>query len=124
MLSNPKMSVYAASKWAVIGWSESVRLEQSKLKSGVKVTTVTPSYIDTGMFSGVKMNALIPILKPETAAKKIITGIEKNKIFVRMPAMVSLIPFLKGIVPVKVFDTVASWLGVYDSMNDFKGRTS
>ena len=27
MLSNPKMSVYAASKWGVIGWSDSVRIE-------------------------------------------------------------------------------------------------
>jgi short-subunit dehydrogenase len=122
MLSNPKMSVYAASKWAIIGWSESVRLEQEKMKTGVRVTTVTPSYIDTGMFKGVKMNPLIPILKPETATRKIVNGIEKNKIFVRMPAMVHLIPFLKGITPVKLFDAVASMLGVYDSMNDFKGR--
>ena len=122
MLSNPKMAVYAATKWAVIGWSESIRLEQEKLDSNVKVTTVTPSYINTGMFEGVKMNSLIPILKPETAAKKIIKGIEKNKVFVRMPLMVKTIPFLKGIVPVKVFDFVASMLGVYDSMNDFKGK--
>jgi len=26
-VSNPKMSVYCASKWAAIGWSDSVRLE-------------------------------------------------------------------------------------------------
>lgn len=122
MLSNPKMSVYAATKWAVIGWSESLRLEQEKLKSGVKITTVTPSYISTGMFEGVKMNRLIPILRPEKAAKKIIKGIENDKIFVRMPAMVHFIPFLKGIMPVRLFDFIASLLGVYDSMNDFKGR--
>ena len=124
MLSNPKMSVYAASKWAVIGWSESVRLEQEKMKTAVKVTTVTPSYIDTGMFSGVKMNALIPILKPEKVTKKIIRGIEKNKIFVRMPVMVKLLPFLKGVTPVRLFDAVMGMLGIYDSMNDFKGKNS
>ena len=27
LISNPKMSVYAASKWAVNGWSDSLRLE-------------------------------------------------------------------------------------------------
>ena len=122
MLSNPKMSVYAATKWAVIGWSESLRLEQEKLNSGVKITTVTPSYISTGMFEGVKMNWLIPILKPEKAAQKIIKGIENDKIFVRMPPMVYFIPFLKGILPVRLFDIMASMLGVYDSMNDFKGK--
>jgi short-subunit dehydrogenase len=122
MLSNPRMSVYAASKWAVIGWSESVRLEQQKMKTGMRVTTVTPSYIDTGMFKGVKMNKLIPILKPEKAAKTIVEGIENNKIFIRMPAIVKTIPFLKGIAPVRLFDTVASALGVYSSMDKFEGR--
>src|SRR5690606_24366278 len=32
LISNPKMSVYAASKWAVVGWSDSVRLEMQQLK--------------------------------------------------------------------------------------------
>lgn len=64
MLANPKMSVYAASKWGAIGWSDSVRIELQEMKSEVHVTTVAPYYINTGMFSGVK-SPLIPILKPE-----------------------------------------------------------
>lgn len=123
MLSNPKMAVYAASKWAVLGWSESVRLEMEQLKTGIRVTTVTPSYIDTGMFDGVRSNALIPRLKPEKAASKIVRGIEKNKIFVRMPAMVYAIPFVKGILPARWFDTiVGKGLGVYKTMSTFTGR--
>ena len=31
LISNPKMSVYAASKWAVNGWSDSLRLEMQQL---------------------------------------------------------------------------------------------
>ncbi|MDA1382144.1 SDR family NAD(P)-dependent oxidoreductase [Plesiomonas shigelloides subsp. oncorhynchi] len=55
MVSNPKMSVYCGSKWAVIGWSDSVRLELEMAGyRNIKVTTVTLSYIDTGMFAGVK----------------------------------------------------------------------
>lgn len=30
MISNPRMSVYAASKWAVIGWSDSLRIESCR----------------------------------------------------------------------------------------------
>ena len=52
MLSNPKMSVYAASKWATTGWSDSVRIELQERKSNVHVTTVTPYFINTGMFNG------------------------------------------------------------------------
>jgi len=124
MLSNPKMAVYAASKWAALGWSESLRLEMALLKTGIRVTTVTPSYIDTGMFDGVKTNFLFPTQKPEKAASKIIRGIRKNKVFVRMPFMVYSVPFFKGILPTKWFDLiVGKGLGVYESMNSFKGRT-
>ena len=40
MLGVPKMSVYCASKWAVIGWTESMRIELKLAKSKVKVLSV------------------------------------------------------------------------------------
>jgi len=122
LVSNPKMSVYVASKWAVIGWSDSLRLEMEKTSSNIKVTTVTPYYINTGMFDGVK-SSIIPIVDPAVAAKKIISGIEKNKRFVRMPGIVYLLPLIKGILPAKWFDViVGNRMGIYKTMNDFRGR--
>ncbi|HMB40580.1 MAG TPA: SDR family NAD(P)-dependent oxidoreductase, partial [Balneolaceae bacterium] len=44
-IGNPRMSVYAASKWAVLGWTESLQLEMKRLHTGVDVTAVIPSYI-------------------------------------------------------------------------------
>ncbi len=35
LISNPKMSVYAASKWALIGWSDSLRLELKQLNKHI-----------------------------------------------------------------------------------------
>ncbi len=64
-VSNPRMSVYAASKWGLFGWSDSLRLEMEREKTEVKVTTVLPYYINTGMFDGVQ--STIPIQKPEVA---------------------------------------------------------
>ncbi|MEO5500677.1 MAG: SDR family oxidoreductase, partial [Ginsengibacter sp.] len=78
LISNPKMSVYAASKWSLIGWSDSLRLEMQQLKKHVNVTTIMPYYINTGMFDGVQSK--IPILDPERAALTIVKAIEKNKI--------------------------------------------
>lgn len=122
LVSNPKMSVYVASKWAVIGWSDSLRLEMENNNTQVKVTTVTPYYINTGMFDGVK-STVIPIVDPTVAAKKIINGIEKNKLFVRMPGIVYSLLFVKGILPARWFDViVGQWMGVYKTMNEFKGR--
>ena len=123
LLANPKMAVYAASKWAVYGWSESLRLEMQALKTGIQITTVTPSFIDTGMFDGVKTNPIIPKLSPDKAVRKIIRGVQKNIIFVRMPFMVYTLPLVKGILPVRWFDVlVGKGLGVYKTMQAFTGR--
>jgi len=123
MLSNPMMSVYCASKWAVAGWSEALRIELESSHTGVRVTTVNPSYINTGMFSGVRVNPVMPILKPEILAGKVIRAIKHNRLFVRAPFMVKILPFTKGILPVRWFDLIVGrWLGVYRSMMGFKGR--
>lgn len=122
LVSSPKMSVYTASKHAVIGWSESLRLELESISKDLHVTTVTPSYISTGMFEGVR-SSVVPILKPETAARKIISGVKKNKIFIRMPRIVYVVPFVKGVLPQRWFDVVVGkWFGFHKSMDAFKGR--
>lgn len=122
MTPNPNMAVYVASKWAVIGWSESLRLELEALANELRVTTVTPFYINTGMFDGVR-SPIVPILHPHKAARKIINGVKQNKIFVRMPGIVYLLPFVKGILPQRWADTViGKWFGIYKSMEQFKGK--
>jgi len=123
LMANPRMSVYAGSKWAVTGWSESLRLELKQSGSGVRITTVQPGYIDTGMFEGVKAPLFTPILEPDSITDKIIDAVQRNKTVVREPFMVKLIPFLKGIMPSRLFDWVAGKLfGVYRSMDTFTGR--
>lgn len=123
LMGNPNMSVYAGSKWAVTGWSESLRLEMEGSQTGVKVTTVQPSYVNTGMFEGVKAPLLTPLLKPETIARKIIGAVKKDKILLREPFIVKITPFLKGVLPARIFDLVAGRLfRVYESMNTFRGR--
>jgi short-subunit dehydrogenase len=122
LVTSPKMSVYVASKHAVVGWSESLRLELEAVSKNLHVTTVTPSYISTGMFEGVR-SPVVPILRPETAARKIIAGVKKNKIFVRMPGIVYLVPFVKVILPQRWLDVVVGkWFGFHKSMDAFKGK--
>jgi hypothetical protein len=74
------------------------------------------------MFAGVK-SRLIPIVDALVASKKIITGIEKNKRFIRMPGIVYLLPLVKGLLPATWFDTVVGkWMGIYKTMDTFTGR--
>ena len=122
MLSNPKMSVYAASKWGVIGWSDSVRIELQQMKTKVRMTTVAPYYINTGMFNGVK-SRIIPILKPEYVARKVIRAIEKNKTFKGIPFGFHFIRFWQTVLPVKLFDFFfGKVIGIYTAMDNFTGR--
>ena len=122
MISNPKMSVYAASKWGVIGWSDSVRIELQEMKSDVHFTTVAPYYINTGMFDGVK-SRIIPILKPEYVAKRVIRAIERNKAFRGIPFGFHFIRFWQAILPTRVFDFFFGKVsGIYHAMDQFTGR--
>lgn len=120
----PYGTSYASSKWAVIGFSESLRLELSERNiRNIHVTTVCPSYISTGMFTGVKAPMLLPWLKPEVIVEKIIYGIENDYAFVKEPFVVKWVDFLKGILPLKIFTFVNKLLGVSTSMTHWKGRT-
>ncbi|CAA6816016.1 MAG: Short-chain dehydrogenase/reductase SDR [uncultured Aureispira sp.] len=123
LIANPNMSVYAASKWAVIGWSESVRLEMEREETGVHITTVMPSYISTGMFDGAKSPFMTPILTPEYIVDKIMEAVKNNEIILQEPFMVKSVPLLKGLLPQRMFDFVAGKIfGIHNTMDDFKGR--
>lgn len=121
-IGNRKMSVYAASKWAIHGWSDSLRLELATVSPQFRVSLINPYYISTGMFEGVKSAWWLPILKPEKVAKAILEAIETNRRVVRMPFLVKLTPALRGLLPLPAFDFIATLLGVYKTMDKFKGR--
>lgn len=122
LISNPKMSVYAASKWSLIGWSDSLRLEMKQLKKNVNVTTIMPYYINTGMFDGVKSK--LPILDPEASALTIVKAIEKDKRMVTIPGYIyRFTRFGQAIMSINTFDWFAgSVLGIYKTMEHFTGH--
>ena len=121
---NPRMATYAASKWAVIGWSDSVRLELKQAGfDHVKVTTVCPYYVNTGMFDGAKSAPLLPILEPAEVVDESWKGMLDGEAFVVLPRTVMLNEALKGLLPVSVRDFIADRvIGVYHTMDDFTGR--
>lgn len=123
MLAMPKMSLYTASKWASIGWSESVRIELERQKSHVRITTVAPYFINTGMFDGIR--SVFKIQDPETVAKKVIRAVERDKRFSGIPFSYHFIRLMQGIFPVKLFDPFFGDLfGLYRVMDHYTGRKS
>ena len=122
MLGVPKLSVYCASKWAVIGWTESMRVELKQARSHVRVTSVAPYFINTGMFDGVN-SKVFPILDPEKTAAKIIRAIEVGKSFRGIPFAYHFIRIWQGLLPNFLFDFIFGKIfGVYSVMDHFTGR--
>lgn len=124
LTANPRMSAYAASKWAAVGWSDSVRLELEQAgHDHVRITTVCPYYIKTGMFEGASSAPLLPLLEPEDVCAKVWKAMRKGRPMLVLPKTVLLGEAMKGVLPVPVRDLVAGRIiGVHDTMEDFTGR--
>ncbi|MET8778130.1 SDR family oxidoreductase [Nocardia sp. NPDC004654] len=123
LVANPRMSVYAASKWAALGWSDSVRLELEQAgHDHVKVTTVCPTYINTGMFDGAKGFWLTPILEQDAVVDTSWNEMKQGNALVVLPWTSRLNRALSGILPLKLRDLFLDTVGVYHSMDEFTGR--
>ena len=123
LVANPRMAVYAASKWAAVGWSDSVRLELEQAgHDHVKVTTVCPTYINTGMFDGAKKMLMTPMLEQEEVVDATWKEMLRGGPFLLIPWTAKLNKVLSGILPVGIRDFVLDKAGVYHSMEDFEGH--
>nr|MCR5018995.1 SDR family NAD(P)-dependent oxidoreductase [Bacteroidales bacterium] len=121
MLALPKMSLYASSKWAAIGWSESLCIELEREKSPVKVTTICPYFINTGMFDGIR--SFFKIQDPEVVARKTIAAIERNRRYRGIPFSEHFIRLMQGIFPYRIFNFIfGDVCGLYTVMDHFTGR--
>lgn len=119
----PNAATYASSKWAVLGFTDSLREELELTGRGhVGVSAICPSYINTGMFEGAKAPLLTPILTPENLASKIVRCVYKNRAHLLTPGLVRLIPLGKAIWPRVIFRRLLQFLGVYQGMEDWKGH--
>lgn len=125
LTANPRMAAYAGSKWAVVGWSDSVRLELEQAgHRRVKVTTVCPYYVRTGMFDGARSAPLLPLLDPEDVVDQTWAAMLGGRPMLVLPRTVLISEVAKGLLPVGVRDFVADKvLGIYHTMDDFTGRS-
>lgn len=118
-----KQTDYSASKFAAVGFSESLRAELRGARSGVRTLVVCPYYIDTGMFEGVRtrFSFLLPILKQADVAASVLDAVERGREQLVLPRSVALIP-LGRLLPVAAFDRLMDLLGVNRTMEHFTGR--
>lgn len=91
-----KMVDYCASKFAVVGFDEAFRAELDWMGINfIKTTMICPFFIQqTGMFNHV-VSKLIPPLKSNDVADRIIEAILREEVHVTIPGLFSYFLWLK-----------------------------
>ena len=121
----PGGSTYGASKWGVIGFSESIELELAKQgHKHVHVTTVCPGVVSTGLFDGARPLRLTSILTPDDVAEAVVTGVLHDRGYVRTPWLVKVAPVLRGVLPHRAFNAVHGFFGGATTMDTWTGRAT
>lgn len=124
LVGTARLTDYCASKFAAVGFDESLRLELRRAQhTAIRTTVVCPYYSTTGMFAGVQSRFpwLLPILPPETVTQRIVHAIETNQARLILPWFVRA-SFLARLLPVRAFDWLMDFFGINRSMDDFAGR--
>ena len=89
----------------------------------VGMTIVSPAYVNTGMFDGVKEPTFIPMLTTQKLATKVVKAVRKNKLFVLEPTFIKFIPLIKATLPRFLYDLLGNILGGYNSMDLWEGHS-
>ncbi|KAF8786278.1 Short-chain dehydrogenase/reductase family like protein [Argiope bruennichi] len=91
----PNLTDYCASKFAAVGFMESLKLElDAQKKDGIKLTIVCPSLISTGLFEGTKP-PLTVLMTAEYVAGEIIRAVLEETEFVMLPRWMYIIILFK-----------------------------
>lgn len=102
-IATPKSSLYAATKHAVLGYSNSLRMELAE--TGVNVTTVNPGPIQTDFFKTAdKKGDYVKsvgrwMLDPDRVAKKIVSAMMTNKREINLPGWMNSVSKLYQLFP-------------------------
>jgi len=123
LLGVPYITDYCASKFGVVGLTESLRQEMGlEGYRKIKFTYVCPNTVATGMFAGAKRVRFTKMLEPEDVTTRIIAGIKKNKGMIGVPFSVYLVPLIKAITPIPILDLQNRLLGIATSSKTTVGR--
>ena len=114
---------YAATKWAVLGFGESLRLElKEQGHNHIRVLHVCPSYVDGDLFRGVGRIGLARVIDPRILARRIVLSIQRDRGWLRIPWLVAATPIIMAVFPRAITDRILRFLGVTTSMLKWKGR--
>jgi len=110
-IATPALAAYTASKFGVVGFTDTVRFEYRG--SGICLTCVMPGPVDTGMMSGTRKVPLIRLVKPEEVAKETLAAIEHRREDVFVPRLSGYLVRFGGMLPPKARERIVRVFGLH-----------
>ncbi len=104
----PGGATYCATKHAVVGLSEAVRLEN--VDKGIEVSCVMPAVVNTELGSGLTDTRGVKKLEPEEVAEAIVEAIETNRFDVWVPKSSAGISVILNLVPRSGREAIARFM--------------
>lgn len=119
----PNAATYAATKWGVLGFTESLQEElRMQGKRNVTVTAICPTYIATGLFAGADPGSLIGWLTPEAVADEVVKAVRSKREFVMLPRRMRVLYSLAAGLPRTWYKGLCRALGASRGMTGWKGH--
>ncbi|SNR41637.1 Short-chain dehydrogenase [Haloechinothrix alba] len=106
----PSAATYSATKFGVVGFSESLRLEVAD--DGIDVSCVMPGIVRTELSSGLKNTAGFPPVQPEDVAEAIVGALQHPRFDVFVPASIGPVSRLSYLMPRRFGDWLVRRIGV------------
>lgn len=131
IMPQPGNTPYSASKWGVVGLSLGLRFEGADL--GVKVTCVCPGDMKTDIYKNLTVvnldkatierdsrgtHFLLPQWTAEHAARKVLSGVDRNRAIIVFPWIAHVIWFLHKNVPGLIYWISLQRFRIFRRMRD------
>jgi NAD(P)-dependent dehydrogenase (short-subunit alcohol dehydrogenase family) len=98
------LTAYCASKFGVIGFSESLRDELAG--TGVTVTAVLPSAVRTELVTGIQLGGVLPTVDPDRIAEAVVRSCRHRRAVVAVPRWMRTYETVAAIAPDRLVSAI------------------
>jgi NAD(P)-dependent dehydrogenase (short-subunit alcohol dehydrogenase family) len=107
--ASPHLATYVATKHAVVGLTEALRLELAD--TGIGLTVVMPVGVNTELYSGVEPLRGMRTPEPEEVAEAIVEALQTGRYEVYVPKRMNAVVRMGALLPHRAMDAIGKALG-------------
>ncbi|HUT52649.1 MAG TPA: SDR family NAD(P)-dependent oxidoreductase [bacterium] len=111
----PAMAIYCATKFALIGFFDSLRHELRKAGTGVRVIVVCPGFMATKMFVGAKVPRFTTLFDPQKTSTALMKAMDKGKEEVYVPWTIRGMAISRGLYSPRLMERMVEFTGMHES---------